>query len=330
MDYVDSELKPVAESVENRFIDLQNRLQVLSEKGEVQLLYRGEDFRNIRNRLQKRNARHEEREVYERAFYFGDKARHFSVDVFTSGRNYLTNIRDESDNTFVFIHDRICKILKEPRLLTRVNKFTSEGFQRYFLKPGSNADFIKKINIYDTDNLKINVRDYYLYLLHVAGSSGIRKETMLVSTSKDKFTAVQFSESAYSGKVIFHYFIPKPFEDYAIGPWRIKHHEKVVSAIGLPLYNSKGLFPRQNEIAVKGALFPKFILGIELVGENKFIINSNFTKNGNMKDIELVARCGFDIDQLNFGNDIFDTAYIRYGEIDGKRDFSSYDVPDDS
>ncbi len=75
MDYVDSELNPVAESVKNKFIDLKNNLQVLSGQGEVQLLYRGEELRNIKNRLLKQKISCKENEIYERAFYFGDKAR---------------------------------------------------------------------------------------------------------------------------------------------------------------------------------------------------------------------------------------------------------------
>lgn len=326
MDYVDSELNPVAESVKEKFIDLTKYLQFLNEKNEVQLLYRGEEFRNIKKRLKSKGTSLKESEIYERAFYFGDKARHFSVDVFTPGRNYLRNIRDESDRTFTFIHERICNILNEPRLQERVNNCTNDWFRRYFLSPGSDIDFLKKVKSCYTEKTKINVRDYYLYFLHVAGTSGIRKETMLVSTSKDKSTAIEFSENTKKEKVILHYFIPAPFEEYAIGPWEIEHHKKVVYGTGLPRYFPKGLYPEQNEIAVKGALFPQFILGIELVGEDKFIINNNFIKGVNMNNIKSISQYGFHIDQSNFERDIFDTGYIRYGEVDGERDFSSYDV----
>nr|WP_314431766.1 hypothetical protein [uncultured Pantoea sp.] len=326
MDYVDSELKPVAKSVKEKFIELKNHLDLLSKRNEVQLLYRGEEFRNIKKRLKKKGTSLLEREIYDRAFYFGEKARHFSIDVFTPGRDYLTNIRDESDQTFRFIHDRICKVLNDPRISDQVKKYTNEYFRNYFLSPGSIDDFLEKVGLCYTDKIKVKVRDYYLYFLHVAGKSGIRKETMLVSTSKIRNAALKFSASATEGKVLLHYFIPKPFQDYAIGPWEIEHHKNVIIATNLPLYHPKGLFPSQNEIAVKGALFPNFILGIELVGQNKFIINNNFIKNGNMNDNESISRHGFDIDQSNFKKDIFDTGYIRYGEVDGERDFSSYDA----
>ncbi|EOG1931528.1 hypothetical protein ACQFZT_000593 [Providencia stuartii] len=326
MDYVDSELKPVSESVKNKFIDLENHLQALSRQGEVLLLYRGEELRNIKKRLLKQNFFRKENEIYERAFYFGDKARHFSVDVFMPGRSHLMNIRDESDQTFMFIHSRICNILNEPKLSTRVEKYTDDKFRRYFLSPGSDVDFLEKVKSCYTDRTKVNVRDYYLYFLHVAGTPGIRKETMLVSTSKDKSTAIQFSESTKKERVILHYFIPAPFQDYAIGPWEIEHHKKVIYATGLPSYYPKGLYPEQNEIAVKGALFPHFLLGIELAGKNKFIINTNFINADNINNIESIARRGFNIDQQDFEKNIFDTGYIRYGEIDGMREFSSYDV----
>ncbi|HFD2587316.1 TPA: hypothetical protein ACF24W_004123 [Escherichia coli] len=49
MDYVDSELKPVTESVKEKFIDLEYHLRNLNEQGEVLLLYRGEELHNIKN-----------------------------------------------------------------------------------------------------------------------------------------------------------------------------------------------------------------------------------------------------------------------------------------
>ncbi|ROP62112.1 hypothetical protein EDF81_0594 [Enterobacter sp. BIGb0383] len=326
MDYVDSELNPVTDSVKNRFIDLENHLQTLSGQGEVQLLYRGEQLHNIKKRLIKNPGTEQEKEIYERAFYFGDKARHFSVDVFTPGRNYLTNINDHSNNTFAFIHDRICNILKDPKSSTRVEKCTDNKFRRYFLGADSKDDFLKKINTCYTDKTKINARDYYLYFLHVAGSPGIRKETMLVSTSKDKSVALHFLKSAKKDKVIFHYFVPAPFQDYAIGPWEIEHHAKIIHATGLPQYSPKGLYPDQNEIAIKGALFPQFLLGIELVGKDKFIINASFNKSINKDNIPSIVQHGLVIDQSDFGNSIFGTGYIRYGESDGDGTFSSYDV----
>ncbi|EMF0720249.1 hypothetical protein V2E67_004490 [Citrobacter freundii] len=326
MDYLDSELNPVAESVKKKFVDLEYDLQVLSRQREVLRLYRGEELRNIKKRLLKKTVSSKEAEIYERAFYFGEKARHFSVDVFTPGRNYLTNLNDHSDQTFTFIHNRICNILKEPRLSARIEKCTDDSFRQYFLRPGSDVDFLQKSNSCYTDKTKVYARDYYLYFLHVAGSPGIRKETMLVSTSKDKTIAMQFSESTKKERVIFHYFVPAPFQDYAIGPWEIEHHEKIIYATGLPAYSPKGLYPEQNEIAVKGALFPHFLLGIELVGKDKFIINSHFTSANNMNNIQSIVQHGFNIDQTDFEKTIFDTGYIRYGETDGDGVFSSYNV----
>ncbi|EBJ6041368.1 hypothetical protein AAF129_002790 [Salmonella enterica] len=326
MDYVDSELNPLTESVKKKFIDLEYHLHNLSGQGEILLLYRGEELHNIKKRLLKKNPNKKENETYERAFYFGDKARHFSVDVFTPGRNYLTNLNDHSEQTFAFIHARICNILKEPKLSTRIEKCTDDRFRQYFLRSGSDVDFLRKSSTCYTEKTKVNVRDYYLYFLHVAGSPGIRKETMLVSTSKDKSIALQFSDRTKKEKVIFHYFVPAPFQDYAIGPWEIEHHAKIIYAMGLPAYLPKGLYPEQNEIAVKGALFPHFLLGIELVRENKFIINSNFTKMNNMNNIRSIAQHGFNIDQTDFEKTIFDTGYIRYGETDGNGAFSSYNV----
>lgn len=325
MNYVDSELKPVAEDVRNNFLHLKCHLRNLRRVGRVQLLYRGEELSNIQKRL----ATKKEDEIYEHAFYVGEKARHFSIDRFELGRDYLTHISDDSEKTFLFILNRIRNVIGEHKLSIRVRKNTTDKFRKYFLSSSSDVDFLEKINNC-TGRERISVRDYYLYFLHVAGSVGIRKEAMLVSTSKNKRIALKFSGSAdkkkNKKKVILHYFVPKPFHDYAIGPDDIYYHRHIIKKINLPEYYAKGLFPEQNEIAVKGALLPHFLLGIELIGENKFIINSNFANSDNMNNILRIAKSGFNIDQTDFKYMIFNTGYIRYGEVDEYGLFGNHDI----
>ncbi|MCC5824874.1 hypothetical protein [Alkalimonas sp.] len=328
MEYVDNNLQPISEELRTRFLSLKSFLSEQDKAGRLLFLFRGEEQRNIRRRLTSGGLGIETNEVFERAFYFGDKARHFSVDTFNTERNFLTGINDCSDETLLFIYRRICESLEDPRVLSQVNKNTSREFRDFFLNQHNQHDFLQRINQAYTSETKLKARDYFLYFLHIAGSAGIRKETMFVSTTTDRRIARGFSKAVNrnSSRIIFHYFIPQPFHVHAIAPWVADHHQRIVNALRLPTYKSTGLFPKQQEVSVKGALFPHFILGIELVDEKKFVINSNFNEYDNKLNFESVSRQGFFIDQSDFHSRIFDTGYIRWGQTDLAGNFESNDV----
>ncbi|MCC5883623.1 MAG: hypothetical protein JJU25_13425 [Halomonas sp.] len=328
MEFVDSDLRPLSGELKRDFLDLRSFLSEQDKSGRVLFLYRGEEQRNIRRRLTNGGLGVETTEVFERAFYFGDKARHFAVDVFDERRNFLTGINDCSDETLFFICDRINHVLEAPRGVSRIRENTSKEFRQFFQNQNNRHEFIHRINESYTPETKLKARDYYLYFLHIAGTAGVRQETMFVSTTTDKSIALGFSRAGKrkTSRIVFHYFIPQPFHFHAIAPWVADHHQRIVYAIGLPTYKAAGLFPKQREVSVKGALFPHFILGIELVDDRKFIISSNFKEYGSRVDFERVARKGFMIDQSDFHNSIFDTGYIRWGQTDLNGNFESNDV----
>ncbi|ELC3160022.1 hypothetical protein [Vibrio harveyi] len=328
MEYVDNNLQPISEELRRCFLSLKSFLSEQDKAGRLLFLFRGEEQRNIRRRLSSGGLGIDTNEVFERAFYFGDKARHFSVDTFDAERNFLTGINDCCDETLSFIYRRIGESLEDPRILRQVNQNTSREFRDFFLNQHNHHEFLQKINQAYTSETRLKARDYFLYYLHVAGSAGLRKETMFVSTTTDRRIARGFSKvgNRNSSRVMFHYFIPQPFHVHAIAPWVADHHQRIVNALQLPTYKSTGLFPKQREVSVKGALFPHFILGIELVDERKFIINSNFNMYGNRENFESISRQGFFIDQSDFHNRIFDTGYIRWGQTDLAGNFESNDV----
>ncbi|HEC59848.1 MAG TPA: hypothetical protein ENI24_09815 [Methylophaga sp.] len=330
MEYVGTDLEPLNKDLKNDFLSLRRFLSEQDKSGHLLFLYRGEEQRNIVRRLinGRLGINSGSEEVFQRAFYFGDKARHFAVDVFDDDRNFLTDINDCSDETLAFIYDRICNVLEEPRACQKIKQNTAREFREFFQGRNNLREFIQKINESYTPETKLKVRDYYLYFLHVAGAAGIRRETMFVSTSTDKRVAYEFSIAGRRKKsrIIFHYFIPQPFHLHAIAPWVADHHQRIAYEIGLPTYKPTGLFPKQREVSVKGALFPHFILGVELVNERKFIINSNFCEHDNRADFERIARHGFTIDQSDFHNRLFDTGYIRWGQTDLAGNFESNDV----
>ena len=328
MDYVDTELRPLSSNLRDDFLELRRFLTEQDKLGNILFLYRGEEQRNIRRRLTGGGLGVETSEVFQRAFYFGDKARHFSVDVIDDSRDFLTGINDCSDETLSFIFARIANVLDEPKHSGRVRENTSSEFREFFQNQNNLGPFLNRINECYTSEVKLKARDYYLYFLHVAGVAGVRKETMFVSTSVDKRIAHGFSRAGNNenSRITFHYFIPQPFHMHAIAPWVADHHQRIAYAVKLPTYKSMGLFPKQQEVSVKGALFPHFMLGIELTDDKKFIVNSNFSEFDNSSDFDRVARRGFAIDQSEFQTRVFDTGYIRWGQTDLAGNFDSNDV----
>lgn len=328
MDYVDTELRPLNLNLKNAFLDLRSFLAEQDKLGNILFLYRGEEQRNIRRRLTRGGMGVETSEVFQRAFYFGDKARHFSVDVIDGNRDFLTGINDCSDETLSFIFARISNVLNEPKYSSRVRGNTSKEFRGFFQNQNNLSEFLYRMNECYTSEVKLKARDYYLYFLHVAGASGVRKETMFVSTSIDKRVAHGFSRAGKheESRITFHYFVPQPFHMHAIAPWVADHHQRIAYAVQLPTYKAMGLFPKQREVSVKGALFPHFMLGIELIDDQKFIVNSNFSEFDNSSDFDRVARQGFTIDQSEFHTRVFDTGYIRWGQTDLAGNFDSNDV----
>lgn len=227
----------------------------------------------------------------------------------------LKDINDCSEETLEFIFKRMFNVVttKKYALSKRVLENTCSNFIEYFSDISNSKEFVKIINGIRTDPNKIMVRNYYLYWLHVAGSTGIRDKTQLVSTSTDKKVAIDFSGKVKGG-VILHYFIPTSLYDYVVAPWIGDNHQRIASKCNLPMYKAKGLYPEQKEVAAKGGLFPHFILGVELMSEKKFIVNSHF-KNISNDDFKEISKRGFNINQEGFDEHIKITGYNSFIEI---------------
>lgn len=327
MEYVDTNLHPLDEETRSNFLELNSYLSEQDKSGNILFLYRGEEQRNIRKRLINSNSDVGWQEIFKRVFYIGDKARYFAADVFHNERNFLTEINDCSEETLCFIFDRVSNVLSSIKISRQVAENTSDCFRSFFLDQSNRAVFVGRINESCADENKLRVRDYYLYFLHVAGSLGIRHETMLVSSSANRKIATGFTRGGTRdlSRVVFHYFIPQPFHVHAIAPWVADYHQRLVHSVGLPTYKPAGLFPRQQEISVKGALFPHFMLGVELVNEKKFIVNPNACRL-NESEFANVAKHGFFIDQADFQNKIQDTGYTRWVQTDQVGNFESHEV----
>jgi len=291
------------------------------------LVYRGEDLRSVKRRLFKEPSNVEHSEILENAFYIGEKARNLYLNDNEISRNYLTGINDCSAETFYFIFDRMVNALSSEKLKKMVIENTSNQFRGYFLEPSNRDSFVDKILSVNDGLCILRVRDYYLYLLHVAGSDGVRGETTLISTSTEKKVAGYFSKVQKSArnKVIFHYYVPAPFFKLTVSPWLCSHYETSICELGLPRYKAHGLFPKQKEVCVKGALFPHFILGVELLDKRMFVVNP-LSINLDCEEHESVLHRGFNVDHSDFEKRMLETAYQSYAQTDLNGNFEQYNV----
>lgn len=83
---------------------------------------------NMKKRLFKNKLSKTEEEMYKHEF-FGDNARHFTIDIFTPDNTYLTGIDNHTDKTFRFIHDSIRSVPDVSGLATRIEECTNHHFK---------------------------------------------------------------------------------------------------------------------------------------------------------------------------------------------------------
>ncbi len=111
--------------------------------------------------------------------------------------------------------------------------------------------------------------------------------------------------------MLFHYLLPKPYIDYAVYSKNKGSLRALCQRQGFPTYLP--LYKDQNEISVKGALFPHFIFGVHYIenDEKYFVVNPYLFSMEN--ELENFPYKGFPVDQTYFKDLIKTTNYNRYG-----------------
>lgn len=323
---VDLQEKEISQKNQKLFHSFEQHLIDLYKEGNLVFVYRGESLKNLRMKLFSDFQYFSEQKLYERLFIFGDKARHFFMyQPEDSNREALTNIKDISNETFGFIFERIANVLSQPNLEPKVRQSCSSRFLSYFCDSRNHQKFIDLVKsaTKDVDKEKLQLRDYYLYFLHVAGASGIRRETMLVSTSLSVKVSESFSGDKNKGSLILYGFIPQPYHNFIVSPWLASEYHQIASRNGLPTYQPFGLFPEQLEVSVKGALFPCFILGVKQMEKSHFVVNPHVFNIKNLKD---VGKYGVPVQQDDFMSSILSTNYMRSVSTDLQGNFEQHDI----
>lgn len=267
------------------------------------LTYRGENFGNLSSKLMSEQYTISEDKLVSLLFYFGDKAKHFYEidDEEAKKSRWIKRIEDNEAETLGVIFNKIKDLLKNRN--KKIVHFCEKNheFKAYFTT-GNKDHFITNL----IEDMKYG-RDYYLFLLHTAGKIGIGNKSLLVSTSRSYDVAERFSGDA-GKRYVLYYVTPYPLKDYAVSHSLRKSYEYHLEKLGLPTYKGMSLYPDQNEVAIKGALFSHHILGLLVVDENRFIANPHLFKSPNSYDS---FSSGLQFDQSNFSGELSDTSYKR-------------------
>lgn len=293
---------------------LLNYLLSANQEGLFTVVFRGEKKPNLERKLFRNKHHQSPDEFYSRLFCFGDKAAHYKVQRNTRvDRRYYkpAHIGDVSKEAFAFIFNQLNFMLTKTQKL-EIEQFRQNNveFTAFFLTKDNRNTFIEQIErVFDANKRQL-VRDYYLFLLHTCRS--LVSSSLLISTSKKRNIARSFSWLGGDG-VMFMYLVPEPLYKYAVSQSSLDLLQELCDELGLPTYGSV-LYPKQEEVAIKGALFPHFIIGLYDLKSGQFVVNPHiFNQSDN--ELSLVPTRGLTINQVDFDEFLRDTNYARGIEL---------------
>jgi hypothetical protein len=326
VDLDDADLDPVCAE---RFTSFQRLLQQKELEREVLLVYRGESVDSLTAALVRLPRAQPMSEVHRRVFYFGVKARRFLENATGDhdARDFVSSINDTSEAALAYLFDRVGNVFDHPRQGPHSARVCSQTFRRFF-EDGRNCErFVNSIVALPDDD-RLAIRDYYLFFLHTCGRAGIHEGTPLVSTSVERRVARGFALPRWrhtDEPRIIHYFIPRPVERLAIVPWESPTADRAIESLGLPCMPPRGLFPKQWEVSVKGALLPHFVIALQIPGQRKLIPNPYLFQEPDLP-LEDVVQSGLPIDQGLFPDTIFETAFVGFAATNLNGEFREYRV----
>lgn len=318
---------PLSAQEEQIFQRLLDILLDAHEKSELTIVYRGEKKQRLRKQFGAKS-HFSQRSSFLRLFYLGQKGKFYfyHYDKRHRSRNYLRYINDISYRTFRYIFTRLDRILsmssydREPRFSKTkkrtVSKFMKDNseFTEFFLNKENLPRFVEQVEALNVKE-KEQVRDYYLYLLHTFGADGISLLSFFLSSSEELKEAKKFALSRTHRErkaIVIVYFVPKPLREYGVNLSIIQAFNENMGRWGFPVY-ATDWYPKQKEVAIKGALFPHFILGFHDLEYNYFVVNPHIFEQPEHL-LDCVPKDGLIINQENFEEMIRSTSYAGYVE----------------
>ncbi len=272
----------------NSFNNAKRILNAYIEKDKAILLYRGDNIADLLERMGNEKIN----QLLDNIFHVGDKGKYFYQ---CDGYHFINKIDDISNTVFEYIFNRISEAEK--------NNNASNSFKQYFVNSFNKNDFIERINGVTDKTTKLRIRDYYLVYLHtVNGYYGdvMGNCSFFVSTSKEYEVAE--GDTKDDEPFIVYCFLPKPYIDLAISNRNKKFLKENAVENEFPEYDTP--FYLENEVSIKGALFPQNIFGIKCLidGEETFVVNPYlFSRSTNLEKFPYI---GIDVDQSRFSQKI--------------------------
>lgn len=296
----------------------------------ISIAFRGEKKEALRQRLfNSSDDNSSNSKLARRIFYFGDKAKHYFSAEGTDRDRLFESINDVSSSAFETIFNELKRIFSAKYSNQKVSKAIEDfsiknpNFIDYFQSIENQGSFFDKaIAVEDIELL----RNYYLYLLHTFGGKRLSKSSLFISTSEDPGLARVFAlsdrkESVNGRSIIYVCFFPRKVRSHGISISIVQKLFKEYHKTGLPTY-STDLY-EENEISIKGGLFPQFLFGYFDLENYCFVVNPYIFDPS--VTVEEIVNNGLKIDQSDFHSRIQETGFQRYLWAIGD-DFSEYSV----
>lgn len=328
LEYEDEECVPLSEQETLKFHRLLDFLAHAYERSQLTIVYRGEKKLRLHRKLFRSKHHPATSNLFFRLFYFGEKAKFYFNHNNKSlrKRDYLRHINDVSPQTFQFIFKQLYYIINNYSQATRgyfkekkqrtVTNFVKNNVElaKFFLNRENLPRFIEAVDGLNVRE-KEQVRDYYLYLLHTFGRDGISRLSFFVSSSQKMAEAKEFALSWNRRKresIVIAYFVPEPLFEHGLNSSILHNYQSFCSFVGLPPYATT-FYPKQKEFAIKGSMFPHFILGVHDLERNDFVVNPHVFQQPEHL-LGSVPTDGLIIDQENFEEMMNSTGYAGYVE----------------
>lgn len=250
-----------------------NDLLKYSAKNKATLLLRGEDRKNLKKHL---NSYYPE---YELVFQVGTKAKNYIKDK-VKPNHPIKNIHCANKTVAEWIFDKY-------------SSFKNGPFDKNYFKTKNKADFVSKVKANQS------LIDYYLFGLHTETSDNL---VNYISSTPIPEVALH---DASNEKIIILFWVNENNGGLYFNKAKLISNENFIKKMGLPLINDS-FYPKENEYAIKGAIFPHFIIGLFDLNINRFVVNPwLFVDKVDWRED------GFDIDQSSFNDFIKSTNYEK-------------------
>lgn len=260
----------------NKRIIFYNKIDDLlkyASKNKATLLLRGEDRDNLKKHL---NSNYPE---YELIFQVGIKAKNYIKDK-VKPNHPIKNIHSANKTTAKWIFEKY-------------SSFKNGAFDKDYFITGNKAAFVSKVEASQS------LIDYYLFGLHTESS-----ENLVNYISSTPIPEVALHDAS-NEKMIILFWVNENKRDLYFNKEKLISNEEVLKKIGLPLIKDS-FYPEENEYAIKGAIFPHFIIGLFDLNSNSLIVNPwLFADKVDWKED------GFDVNQSSFNDFIKSTNYKK-------------------